>query len=325
MAKVSVIVPVYNAEEFLPECISSILSQEYSDFQLILVDDGSDDSSGAICEEYSQKDQRISVIHQANKGPGCARNVGIKAAEGDFISFIDSDDTVSSSYLSDFILSEECDFEIQGMTIIEDGNVKEKILPSREITGDVSELYRDASLYNLLRGACCKIFKKSIIEDKSICFPEFVSYQEDEIFVKEYLLYARTTYILPKSNYHYIHRVSPSLTRQFHSGDELYHSFIRINELFLKQQEQSSDIFSEDYYSKHINIATLGFYQMIYNYLIDNTVSSLYISTMISRFDNEIWIRYNDTAELPVRFRFLAIIAPILKNRFCVDIVRRIV
>ncbi len=99
MPKISVIVPVYNAEEYLECCIESILSQTFHDFEIILVNDGSCDESGIICEAYRGKDERIRVIHQNNAGQGAARNRGIKAAKGNWISFVDADDLIHPQML----------------------------------------------------------------------------------------------------------------------------------------------------------------------------------------------------------------------------------
>ena len=97
MPKLSVIVPVYNTEKYLRECIDSILAQTFTDFELILVDDGSTDSSGAICDEYAGKDPRIQVIHQENGGVTRARKAAMRVAKGSWVSFIDSDDWIDSA------------------------------------------------------------------------------------------------------------------------------------------------------------------------------------------------------------------------------------
>lgn len=97
---ISVIVPVYNVEPYLRQCIDSILAQTYRDFELILVDDGSPDNCGAICDEYARRDSRIRVIHQENGGLSAARNAGIDIATGEYISFVDSDDWVHPEYLA---------------------------------------------------------------------------------------------------------------------------------------------------------------------------------------------------------------------------------
>ena len=99
MAVISVIVPVYNAEKYLNRCIDSILDQTFKDFELILVDDGSKDSSGDICEKYAGRDQRIKVIHQENKGQAAARNRGVLNAAGEWIAFVDADDMIQKQML----------------------------------------------------------------------------------------------------------------------------------------------------------------------------------------------------------------------------------
>lgn len=99
MPKISVIVPVYKAEDYLPECIDSILSQTFSDFEVFLVDDGSPDNCGTICEAYAEKDSRIQVIHQENQGQAAARNHALKEASGDWICFVDSDDLIHPQLL----------------------------------------------------------------------------------------------------------------------------------------------------------------------------------------------------------------------------------
>ena len=98
----SVILPIYNVEKYLAECIESVLSQSFKDYELILVDDGSKDGSGRICDEYAQKDSRIKVLHKENGGLSDARNYGTERASGDYIVYIDSDDyVVSTEFLSD--------------------------------------------------------------------------------------------------------------------------------------------------------------------------------------------------------------------------------
>ena len=95
MPKLSVIVPVYNTEKYLRECVDSILAQTFTDFELILVDDGSTDGSGAICDEYAGKDSRIRVIHQENGGATLARRSGVRIAQGEYVAFVDSDDWIA--------------------------------------------------------------------------------------------------------------------------------------------------------------------------------------------------------------------------------------
>lgn len=99
MPRISVVVPVYNAEKYLYECIDSILAQTFTDFELILVDDGSQDNSGAICDKYASEDKKITVIHQKNQGQAVSRNIGVSIAKGEWIHFVDSDDLIHPQML----------------------------------------------------------------------------------------------------------------------------------------------------------------------------------------------------------------------------------
>ena len=111
-----IIVPVYNVEHYLQRCIESVLSQSYQNFELLLVDDGSKDKSGAICDEYAKKDNRVRIFHKENGGVSSARNVGLDNACGDWICFVDSDDEMENRYLSKF--HQDSDLEIQGAVTI---------------------------------------------------------------------------------------------------------------------------------------------------------------------------------------------------------------
>ena len=118
---ISVIVPVYNTEKYLHRCVDSILAQTFTDFELLLIDDGSTDKSGAICDEYAQKDSRVRVFHKENGGVSSARNVGLKNGRGEWISFVDSDDWVKKNFLDKLIVnSENVDLGCVGFIQIED-------------------------------------------------------------------------------------------------------------------------------------------------------------------------------------------------------------
>ena len=113
--EISIIIPVYNAEKTLERCVNSILSQDFTDFELILVDDGSSDKSGQLCQAFASRDSRVRVFHQNNGGVSSARNVGLDNASGKWITFCDSDDYVLPGWLSNFILiSEGYDLIVQG-------------------------------------------------------------------------------------------------------------------------------------------------------------------------------------------------------------------
>ena len=122
---ISVIVPVYNVENYLDRCIASIVSQSYKELEIILVDDGSSDSSGSICDEWAKKDNRILVLHQNNAGVSSARNAALRIAKGDFIAFVDSDDYIDKNMYSLLLSSadNETDICVCGFNTVSDNKI----------------------------------------------------------------------------------------------------------------------------------------------------------------------------------------------------------
>lgn len=169
----SIIVPVYNVEEFLVECIDSILNQSFKDFELILVDDGSPDRCPKICDEYSMKDQRVIVIHKNNGGLSSARNAGIDIARGDYISFIDSDDFISIDYYEkniNFLLT-HTNFNILVLQVCHYDNIQNIV-----IKNDRRKLLNNKDVVNYMMSmeyigsAWISIYKKDIFNN--LRFPE---------------------------------------------------------------------------------------------------------------------------------------------------------
>lgn len=170
MPTISVIVPVYKVEPYLRRCVDSILAQTYTDFELILVDDGSPDNCGAICDEYAAKDRRIRVLHQENGGLSAARNAGLDVAEGEYIALVDSDDIVFDNYLEKLLgslLAEQADVSICGMVSFADGT---EPVPDRTQQLTVAMTGREACLdIYCMKGkvpimACGKLYKASLFE-----------------------------------------------------------------------------------------------------------------------------------------------------------------
>ena len=126
---ISVIIPVYNVECYLDECIQSVVDQTYSDWECIIVDDGSTDESGDICDEWVKKDKRIRVVHQENRGVSRARNRGIEEAKGEYIVFVDSDDTIGVEHLCQLANAEDADLVVSGIRqICKDGQTDSDVL-----------------------------------------------------------------------------------------------------------------------------------------------------------------------------------------------------
>lgn len=196
MPKVSVIIPVYNSEEHLSECIESVLHQTFVDFELILVDDGSKDSSGSICDGYKQKDQRIVVIHKPNGGVSSARNAGLEAAQGECVAFVDSDDSIECRFLQDMIEKieqEQAAMAISGisMEFWKDGRIVRKDVYKGE-----NRIYTPRTLLEgiavdfaqiCISGPSCKLYLRNVICKADLRFNENLHLGEDTYFNMDYL------------------------------------------------------------------------------------------------------------------------------------------
>lgn len=198
--KISVIVPIYNAESTINRCVDSILEQSYNEFELILVNDGSKDHSGDICDEYARKDSRIKVIHKANGGVSSARNAGLYAASGEYITFIDSDDYIGREYL---LLLSKYDFDLTISGLIINGEAK---YPDKFEKYCYNDFDRFLNLYctkSYIRAPWAKLFKNQIIKNHKIKFDDKLRWGEDYIFVLEYLKYCNNLALLPFALYNY--------------------------------------------------------------------------------------------------------------------------
>ena len=170
MDKISIIVPFYNVEKYAPKCIESIINQTYTNLEIILVDDGSPDTCGKICDDYALKDGRIKVIHKKNAGLSDARNVGIKEATGKYIGFVDGDDYIEKDmykYLYNLIKENNADISICGVEeVYEDGSIQdEKAKESIEILSKedaIKELLLDKKVRS---HAWDKLYKRELFEN----------------------------------------------------------------------------------------------------------------------------------------------------------------
>lgn len=212
MSKYSVIVPVYKVEAVLPRCIESILSQTVTDFELILVDDGSPDRSGVICDEYAARDARIRVIHQQNAGVSAARNAGIRAAQGEYIVFVDGDDFVEPDILK-YLSGSDADLVMVGFSDYANNHITKILLDEHEKW----ELSSTDGIQKYLKKCgtvfvWAKQYRKSIIDSNQICFREDMKYSEDIIFNNAYLLCARTAESIPWAGYYHCQYDNPTLS-----------------------------------------------------------------------------------------------------------------
>ncbi len=202
---ISVIVPVYNAKHTLSKCLDSILAQKYTDFEVLLVDDGSTDGSADICDVYAAQDPRIKVFHQTNQGVSVARNTGLDHVSGEYVTFADSDDWVEETWLSDFYaVAGSADVVFQNAVWhYPDGRL---FLRKVDVNPELSYKEQVQSLYprNFLGYVWASLFKISIIKKGNVRFNPSFSYKEDRDFVLKYCKYAQSLLVLPCRTYHYM-------------------------------------------------------------------------------------------------------------------------
>lgn len=203
--KISIIVPIYNVEKYLKQCLESILEQTYKNLEIILIDDGTKDSSGMICDDYAKKDNRIKVIHQKNMGLSGARNTGLKNSTGDLITFVDSDDFIDNKMFETMLLSiKENDADIVECGTIfcdENGNyIKDNTLNEVKIYKNeyqIKELLMNEDITTTSWG---KLYKRKLF--KNFEFP-LEKYHEDTFTTYKLLHLSKKTTVLNKGFYHY--------------------------------------------------------------------------------------------------------------------------
>lgn len=217
---VSVIVPVYNAEQFLGECVQSVINQTYTNWELLLVDDGSPDMSGSLCDKWSEKDNRIRVFHKANGGASSARNKGLKEAEGEWITFVDADDVIHRKFLENRINCDTSDYVVGGFSIF--GKARKNTLKRHSYKNDEYVDYlRNIALSRA--SGCSSLYKKSIINSANLCLNEKLRSGEDHLFNLEYLLYCRSVEAINDAGYYIRPHELPIENRyNMHSNDLLY-------------------------------------------------------------------------------------------------------
>lgn len=210
MPKISVIIPVYNVAPYLNRCVDSVLSQTFRDFELILVDDGSKDNSGVFCDAYAQADARVRVIHQENSGVSAARNAGLDAASGEWISFIDSDDWVDTDYLSylyDLATKHNADMATGTIRRCENDVVTPYAPLPENSPGIIPVALEDAEFqfsqwYSFI-GLACKIIRRNLIEDNKLRFRHDLTNGEDLVFYTEIMLHTHRCVSSEKALYNY--------------------------------------------------------------------------------------------------------------------------
>lgn len=209
MPKVSVIVPVYNTEKYLPQCIDSILAQTFTDFELILVNDGSTDNSGKICDKYAEKDQSIVVIHQENSGANRARETGVNISRGEWITFVDSDDTILLNAIELLInnISDNIDIVIG------------QIFKTKRRTKILSiSDYRKKLLIGKFAHPVAKLYRRQIFHDEIFNIHNYITIGEDMLMnIKLAFSIKQNVKIIPDVVYNYNYRENSAINTRSNS------------------------------------------------------------------------------------------------------------
>lgn len=231
MAQISVIVPVYNCEQYLPQCLDSILSQTYSDLEILLIDDGSTDRSGIICDEYAARDSRILCLHQKNSGAAAARNAGLRAATGIYIAFVDSDDWLDPDMYEKMLHSaqeQDCDLVICDCLkeTPDESIVYSHALPAGYYSrDDMKETYFPQLLmpntmeYPVTISNWLLLIRRDVIVRNNLSFPEGMRFSEDLLFGSEVGYHSNSmVYLKGYTPYHY--RQNPTSVTHSAFGDK---------------------------------------------------------------------------------------------------------
>lgn len=201
---ISVIIPIYNAEKELPGMLACLLGQTERDFEVLLVDDGSKDGSGQICDEIAEKDNRFRAIRQSNAGVSAARNRGLSEAKGEYITFLDADDAIDSWYLATLLtacLVNNADISVCDVALERNGVEQTRFTLSTQVLSQEKGLNCLLSRQGINTGPCAKLFRKTVLV--GVAFPPLRAY-EDILFVKDAFCRAKKIAATDKTTYHYI-------------------------------------------------------------------------------------------------------------------------
>ena len=275
---VSIIVPVYNAEKYLCKCIDSILNQTYKNIEVILINDGSTDNSGKICDEYRQKDKRVVVKHIKNSGPSVARNIGIEIARGQYIQFVDSDDYVELQMTEKLIqeMSEGVQLVICGYKLLylsDDNVVIEERKPPKVGKYEKMEFIKNFGVLfkeNFINSPCNKLYITEVIKKHNIRFIHNLHMGEDLLFNLEYINNCDAISIIdtPLYNYTKINKNSLTNSLMYTFKGDLFENqqmlFQKIREFLLKYNSyvgQNKDLVEIVYTQRIISCLERLFYE----------------------------------------------------------------
>ncbi len=251
MSEISVIIPVYNTEKYLPRCIDSLLKQTFTDYEVILIDDGSTDNSLAVCQSYAAMDSRIIIIQSKHLGVGAVRNLGLDNAKGKYIMFCDSDDYVEPEWIEELHKAAAnhpdslCNCEY-ALTKPSADIVDHKTLPGLTKSQVIEKkAFFPLLFYGQVLHLWTRIFRKDIIKENNLRFHELSTEGEDMIFICDYLRFCNDFYFIHKCLYYWADNDSASITRGFSA---YYYYYYDMKEIYLARKEHIAPEFMQDFY-----------------------------------------------------------------------------
>jgi len=274
--KISIVVPIYNAQKTIERCIDSILNQDFSDFELLLIDDGSKDDSGKICDAYAKKDNRVRVIHKENSGVSASRNLALREAKGEYLQFLDADDWITPNatrLLAESLEQNHCDmviadfYRVIGERLSHKGSIDEDGVLSREEFANFMMENPADFYYGVLWN---KLYKRSIIEKNQLCMNPKISWCEDFMFNLEYIRHCENIFVLQVPIYYYV-KTKGSLVSQSMSLTKTIKTKMMVFEYYTEFYKQ---VLSEEEYEKKR--------LQIYSYLTDVASDEIVPPTLLS-------------------------------------------
>ena len=224
--KISIIVPVYNAEKVLQNCVDSILNQNFSEWELLLIDDGSRDGSPVLCDRLAEKEEKIQVYHKENGGVSSARNLGIRKAQGEYLLFVDSDDTLLPGALATLyrqVIATKAELVVCGFTYyVEESGAKVDNIPEKFFCGGGREYLKERFLWDFRREffnpPWNKLIRRELLEENEICFGEDFAICEDMAFSMQVLEKCAGICVVPETLYLYHYKEADNLVNRFHDN-----------------------------------------------------------------------------------------------------------
>ena len=265
MSDISIIVPVYNVENYLVKCVESIQNQSFTEIEIILIDDGSSDQSGQICDRLALQDPRIMVIHQSNQGVSAARNSGIDVATGKYLAFIDADDYIEPQMLEKlYIIAEKYSADVVACGAFLYDYQTRKFLPGLTAKGVYNHRKLMESVFLLPNplGGCVwnKLYRRDTLGD--VRYPIGVSMAEDRIFLYRFYLKAKRGYKIPNPYYHVVERPdSATRSRDFKGSRTMLESSRYMMTVAKKQGKKMERIAA----IKYLSDCNLYIHEMIVN------------------------------------------------------------